>query len=320
MVISRRYMVCGMWKIENPGYKYNKAMLVRYVEGKRPCVNIAKVRTVWKYCSKKCKGEQYVIYGKYIEPTTALGTLEKNRYKYVAATRMYKGRKWPESIEAYIEEKAGGKKSNSVPKRYRSAGHKYVMGSQVCKRSKATENVKVYTDEKAGESMQMKQALDKSSKIGIVYPRLIPLQTGNIETAAVYKYGLVCEENKVSVIYKPNISVSWKMDQRTNSGDQVMETNHPQQAAPSGEYCSLFVSSALMLLCPIYVLFNPNAIHPSDSLIYNVRACYTRPVIHIYVCNMILCAINMTYVPKYLSIYMLSVVLEESSWYGRYGE
>jgi hypothetical protein len=336
-------MVCDLWCVVNIGYNYHTVMMVRYVEVKRHRINNAKVRNVRKYCSRKCKNEPNVKHGKYIKPTTALEAFEIKRYKYIAAIHVYKGCMWSESIEVYIEEKAGGN-NNSVPERSKSIKYKYVAGIQVDKRCIVPESSKVYTDEKAGGSRHMEQVLDKSIKKGTVHPRLIPSQSGNIVTTAVAQNELVCEEKKDSVFNKPNISVSVKMDQRVNSGDQEMETNPPQQAAPSGEYCSLSVSSAPMVLCPIYVMFNPNAIHPSASSHYNVQACYIRrmccncckyhsshksykleircrPIIHISVCNVIRNAINMTYVPKYLRwLSMLSVVLEESSWYGRYGE
>jgi hypothetical protein len=190
----------------------------------------------------------------------------------------------------------------------------------------------------------MEQVLDRSIKKGIVQLRLRPSQSGNIKATAEAQNELVCEAKKDSVRNKPNVSVSVKMDQRENSGDQEMETNPSQQAAPSGEYCPLSVPSAPMVLCPVYVMFNPSNIHPSASTHYNVRACYIRrmcrncckyrssrksykleirccPIIHIYVCIVRRNAINMTYVPKCIRCLSMScVVQEESSWYGRYGE
>jgi hypothetical protein len=240
------YVNCGMWSIGNIGYNYHTVMMVRYVEYtkevKRPCINNAKVRNVRKYCSRKCNKEPNEKQGEYSKPTTALETFEIKRYKYIAGVHVYKGCIWSESIEVYIEEKAGGN-NNSVPERSKSLEYKYIAGIQVYKRCIFPESNKVYTDEKAGGNRYMEQVLDKSIKKGIVHLRLIPSQSGNIEATAVAQNELVCESKKDSAFNKPNISVSVKMDQRVNSGDQEMETNPPQQAAPSGEYCPLSVPS-----------------------------------------------------------------------------
>jgi hypothetical protein len=347
MLTVKWYVNCGMWSIGNTGYNYRTVMMVRYVEYtkevKRPRINNAKVRNVRKYRSRKCKKEPNGKHGKYSKPTTALETLKIKRYKYIAGVHVYNRCIWSESIEVYIEEKAGGI-NNNVPERSKSIEYKYIAGIQVYKRCIMPESIKVYTDEKAGGNRYMEQVLDKSIKKGIVHLRLRPSQSGNIEATAVAQNELVCEAKKVSVLNKPNISVSVKMDQRVNSGDQAMETNPSQQAATSGEYCYLSVPSAPMVLCPVYVMFNSSNIHPSGTLHYNVLACYIRrmcrncckyrsprktyklevrcrPIIHIYVCNVRRNAINMTYVPKCISCRSMScVVLEESSWYGRYGE
>jgi hypothetical protein len=219
--------------------------------------------------------------------------------------------------------------------------YKYIAGIQVYKRCIMSESINVYIVEKVGGNRHSEPVLGKSIKKGIVKLEHRAQPSGNIEALVEAQKGLVCEARKDSMLNKPNVSVSVKIEQRGNAGDQEMETNLPQQAAPSGEYCPLSVPSASMELCPNYVMFDPSNIHSIVSSQYNVRPCYiclkcrkcricrkshnleiiSCPIIPIYMCIVKRNITNLPNVPTRIKCNATSyVVQKESSWYGRYRE
>jgi hypothetical protein len=347
MVMDKWYVNYGMCSIGNIGCYIRTVMTARYVEymkeEKRSRVNKTKVSNVRKYRNKKYKTILKDIHGKYSSITVALEKLNAKRYKYLAGAQVYKCCIRSESIDVYIGEKVGGN-MHSEPVIGKSIRYKYIAGTQVYKRYIMSESINVYIEEKAGGNRYREPVLGKSIKKGKVKLKQRPQPSWNIEALAEAQNELVCEARKDSMLNKPNVSVSVKMDQRVNTGDQEMETNPPQQAAPSGEYCPLSVPSASMMLCPVYVMIDPNNIHPIVSSHYNVRVCYicrmcrncrkcricrksykleirSCPIIHIYVCTVRRNVINISNVAKHIKCYAMSyVVQEESSWYGRYGE
>jgi hypothetical protein len=225
MLMVKWYVNYGMCSIGNIGCNNHTVLMVRYVEDmkvvKRSCVNNAKVSKVWKYCSKKCKTVLKDKHGRYSGSRVALETFKIKRYKYIAGAQVHKCCIRSESIDVYIEEKAGGN-IHSEPVLRKSIRYKYIAGTQVYKRSIMPESIKIYIDEKAGGNRFREPVLDKSIKKGIVKLRQRHQPSGNIEASAEAQNELVCEAKKDSMLNKPNISVSVKMDQRENIGDQEM--------------------------------------------------------------------------------------------------